>query len=96
METHPGEGVIKEKFPNTRKPSYRWVCGEFWNLRGHITGRKKQNPQITRLTAAPSGEVAQRLVFTTSKPGLNREVWTALLRVSTRPECPEGNLRELT
>ena len=27
-------GVLKEgKFPNTRKPSYQWVCGEFWNLR---------------------------------------------------------------
>ena len=35
METHPGEGVIKEeKFPNTRKPSHWQVCGEFWNLRG--------------------------------------------------------------
>ena len=48
------------------------------------------------LTATASREVAQRLSSTTSKPGLNREVWTALLRVSTRPECPEGNLRELT
>ena len=27
-EIHPGEGVVKEeKFPNTRKPSHRWVCG---------------------------------------------------------------------
>ena len=26
---------------------------------------------------------------------LNREVRAALLRVRTRPECPEGNLREL-
>ena len=34
METHPGEGVMKEeKFPNTRKSSHRWVCGEFWKLR---------------------------------------------------------------
>ena len=34
-ETHPGEGVVKEeKFPNSRKPSHWWVCGEFWNLRG--------------------------------------------------------------
>ena len=29
-KTHPGEGVVKEeKVPNTRKPSRRWVCGEF-------------------------------------------------------------------
>ena len=32
---------------------------------------------------------------TTSKQGLNREARAALLRVRTRPECPEGNLREL-
>ena len=39
METCPGEGVEKEeKFPNTRKPSHWWVCGEFWNL------REKHNP----------------------------------------------------
>ena len=35
MKSHPREGVVKEeKFPNTRKPSYWQVCGEFWNLRG--------------------------------------------------------------
>ena len=32
----------------------------------------------------------------TSNRGLGREAWAALLRVRTRPECPEGNLRELT
>ena len=47
------------------------------------------------LMATPSGEVYQRLTSATSKQGLNREVWAALLRVKTRPECPEGNLREL-
>ena len=31
----------------------------------------------------------------TSKLGLGREAQAALLRVRTRPECPEGNLREL-
>ena len=46
------------------------------------------------LTATPSGAVAQALVSTTSKQGLNREARAALLRVRTRPECPEGNLRE--
>ena len=48
------------------------------------------------LTITPSREVAQMLASTTSKQGLNREVWAALLRVKIRPECPEGNLRELT
>ena len=46
--------------------------------------------------ATPSGEAAQTLASTTSKRGLDREAWAALLRVRTRPECPEGNLRELT
>ena len=48
------------------------------------------------LTATPSKEVAQTLASTTSKWGLNREAQAALLRVRTGPECPEGNLRELT
>ena len=51
---------------------------------------------MTCLTATPSGEVAQKFTSITSKRGLNREVWAALLRVMTKPECPEGNLRELT
>ena len=48
------------------------------------------------LTTTPRGEVAETLVSTTSKRGLNREAWAALLRVRTGPECPEDNLRELT
>ena len=42
-----------------------------------------------------SGEAAQILAPATSKWGLGREAQAALLRVRTRPECPEGNLREL-
>ena len=44
----------------------------------------------------PSREAAQTPVSTTSKQGLDREARAALLRVRTRPECPKGNLRELT
>ena len=44
----------------------------------------------------PSREVAQTLASTTSMQGLNREAQSALLRVRTGSECPEGNLRELT
>ena len=44
----------------------------------------------------PSGEAAETPTSTTSKQGLGREAQAALLRVRTRPECPEGNLRELT
>ena len=42
-----------------------------------------------------SGEAAQTPAPATSKCGLGREVQAALLRVRTRPECPESNLREL-
>ena len=43
METHTGEGVLKEeKFPNTRKPSHWQVCGEFWNLRGQHKWEEKK------------------------------------------------------
>ena len=48
METHPAEEVMKEeKFPNTRKPSHRQVCGEFWNLRGQHNREGKKNKQTT-------------------------------------------------
>ena len=48
------------------------------------------------LMATPSREVPQTLASTTSRWGLNEEERVTLLRVRTRPECPEGNLRELT
>ena len=44
----------------------------------------------------PSREAAQMPASTTNKQGLDREAGAALLRVRTRPECPKGNLRELT
>ena len=44
----------------------------------------------------PTGEAAQMLASATSKRGLGREARAALLKVRTRPECPEGNVRELT
>ena len=47
-------------------------------------------------TVTPSGEAAQMPSSATSKWGLGRETRAALLRVRTGPECPEGNLRELT
>ena len=45
---------------------------------------------------SPSREAAQMPASPTSKWGLGREAWAVLLRVRIRPECPEGNLRELT
>ena len=52
--------------------------------------------------ATPSGEVPQMLSSATSKGvgggggAVNGEERAALFRVRTRPECLEGNLRELT
>ena len=91
MKTHPGEGVMKEKFPNTRKPSHQQVCGEFWNLsREHNReGVKKKNTDYI------PNHNSQMLTSATSKGGLNREGRASLLRVRTRPECPEDNLKEL-
>ena len=45
---------------------------------------------------SPSREAVQMPASTTSKRGLGRESQAALLRVRTGPECPKGNLRELT
>ena len=36
------EGVVKEKFWHSRKPSHRWVCGEFWNLRRQHNWEKRK------------------------------------------------------
>ena len=47
METHPGEEVVKEKFPNTRKPSHQQDCGEFRNLRGQHNRERKKKRKTT-------------------------------------------------
>ena len=80
MEIHPGEGVMKEeKFPNTRKPSHQWVCGEFWNLRVQHNWEKKKKKHRICLTATSSREVAQTLASATSEWALNRETQVACL-----------------
>ena len=48
------------------------------------------------LMATHSRQAAHTLTSATSKRGLDREAWAALLRVRTGHECPKGNLRELT
>ena len=71
----------EEKFPNSRKPSHLWLCGEFWNLRGQHNWKKKKkthtHTQNTHLTVIPSGEVAQMLPSTTNKWGLDRVMQAA-------------------
>ena len=71
-ETHPGEGVVKEKFPISRIGNLLTgrISGEFWNLRGHQNWEgKKKKPKTTYPIAIPSGEVAQILVFATREWG---------------------------
>ena len=48
------------------------------------------------LKATASRKVPQTPASATSKWGWNGEEQAALLRVRTRPECPEGNWRELS
>ena len=96
METHPAEGVVKEKFPNNRKPCHWQVCGEFWNLRGQHNQeeeKKKKSPQIMCLTTTPRGEVDQTLESVTG--GAGQGGTCCILRVRTGLECPEDNLRKL-
>ena len=47
-------------------------------------------------TVTPPVEKQRRSLHPPLARGLGREEWAALFRVRTGPECPEGNLRELT
>ena len=47
-------------------------------------------------TVTPSREAVQMPASAISKWGLGREARATLFRVRTGPECPKGNLRELT
>ena len=86
MEIHPGKGVLHWR-----------VWGKFLNLGGQPDweGNNKQNPQIMCVKATPSRKEPQTPASATSKWGQNGEERAALLRVRTRPECPEDNWREL-
>ena len=73
----------------------------FGSTEGNIKGRKKINKQLKIADCepygnSPSGEAAQTPAHGISKRGLGREAWAALLRLRTGPECPEGNMREVT
>ena len=101
MEICPGKGVLKKRGFQT--PGNSLTSGSVVSLgisEGNITGRKNkinnETPQITCPMVTPSGEAAQMPTSPTSKQGLGREARATLLRVRTGPECPKGNLRELT
>ena len=83
METHRGEEVMKEeKFPNTRKPSHRRVCGEFWNLRGQHNWEEKKYKNKNSTDYTPNHNSQWRSSPDTcahQQQGLNREPWAACL-----------------
>jgi hypothetical protein len=76
--------------------------GSFGISEGNITGRKKKERKKERnpTDCVPNNNFQQGTSPDThdchqQAGGLNRKVRAALLRVRARPECPEGNLREL-
>jgi len=70
--------------------------GDFGISEGNIN-RKEKNLTEYVPNRNCQREVAQTLMFTTSELWLGREVRAAswILRVRTRLECPDDNLREL-
>ena len=64
--THPAKGLMK-KFLNSRRPSYSWVFGEFWNLRGQHNWEGKEKKRNMLLTTTASGQVAQTLASAISE-----------------------------
>ena len=65
---------------------------------GNITGRKNKQLKTADYKPSnnsPSREAVQMPAPATSKRGLGREAWAALLRVRIRSECPEANQSEL-
>ena len=100
-ETHHGEGVVRRKsFHTVGNPLTGVYRGNFGILEGNITRRrkKKKKAQNTHLATTTRGDrkVAQMLMSTTSEWGLGKEAHTqsSVLRVRTRPEVHEDNLRE--
>ena len=87
---------MKEMFPNSRKPSHWWVCGEFWNLRGQHNweGKTKQNaecmPNLNFQCRSSPDVCTYHQQAEAGQGGAE-----CVLRVRTRPECSEDNLREL-
>ena len=94
MATRPGEGVAKEeKFLHNRKLSQACLWGSFGISEGNITGReKKQNPQNMCLTVTSSSDACSRQQRVGVEQG---GMGCIILRVKTRLECPEDNLKGL-
>ena len=92
----------EDNFQTAGNPLTDGCVGSFGISEGNITGRGNTHTHThththnIHQTSTPSGELAQMLTSVSSVQGLNRKSQTALLRVRTRTECPEDNLRKLT
>ena len=86
----------EEKFPNSRKPYHQQVCGEFWNLKRQHNqeGEKKKPTEYTpkcnsQWRSSPDAHVRHQWA------GAGQGEVGCMLRVRTRLEFPEDNLRVL-
>ena len=87
---------MKEKFPNSKKPSHWWVCGKFWNLRGQHNQEEEKEKKTEyapnrniQCKCSPDAPVCHQ------RAGAEQGGADCVLRVRNGPECPEDNLREL-
>ena len=98
METHPGEGVVKEeKFPNTGNPLTGQSVGSFGISEGNITWRKrKEKPTDYAPNRNSQGRSSPDARIHQQRARAEQGGVGCMLRVRTRPKCPEDNLIELT
>ena len=88
---------MKEKFPNTRKLSHSTVCGQFLNLRWqHNQEEKKKNNTEYTPNCNCQERSSPEACLCHQRIGAGQGGVGCILRLRTRPECPEDNLRELT
>ena len=91
MDTRPREGVVKEdkSFHTVGNPLTGVSVGSFEISEGNITWRKKKKTHKICTEAQP--------LVKSEKWGLGREAQAAssVLRLRTRPKCPEDYLRKL-
>ena len=89
-----------KKFPNSRKPSHEWVCGEFWNLRGQHNWEEEKKKTKKHTEYAPNPNFQWRSSpdahIRPPQVGARQGGGGCMFGVRTGPECPEDNLRELT
>ena len=97
MDTCPGRELWRRSFDTVENPLTGGSVGSFGISEGNITGRgKKKKPteympnHNRQWRSSTDAHVCHKWV------GAGQGSTVCMLRVRTRPECPEDNLRELT